>query len=435
MARKKQLLSLLLSAAISTACLTVGSYPAFAEVQTPDTPVHIQMQGDANNDGSVDSYDSLLVLRQSVGYNDISEENLPYCDLDNDNELTSVDALLILMKSVNSDTGEILCETGINAICGDTVKIDAKIVPENKNSKVTFKFIPDKTISKDGSGQTVLEVSNTGRIKAYHPGTSTVTIKASNGATAQCKVTVQDLTTQQTITAAGKNLTVNKRMMMKNECYDYTYDFEKIDGIVVHSTATPGVMAETWYSAWNKPNIEACVHAFLDDKGVCQYLPLEQIAWHAGSPANKTYLDFEICEPAGFYYSNNSITNYNVAAQQKYFDKIWTNATVYTAYLCKTYNLTSKNVISHAEAGKMKIGTNHGDPDHWFVLHGRNMNDFRKDVQAILDSGAISATEPKVVKNIPLASASTSTSDYFDIHTEVTPFDMFKVWGDDSLRY
>ena len=132
---------------------------------------------------------------------------------------------------------------------------------------------------------------------------------------------------------------------------------------------------------------------------------------------------------------NNSITNYNVAAQQKYFDKIWTNATVYTAYLCKTYNLTSKNVISHAEAGKMKIGTNHGDPDHWFVLHGRNMNDFRKDVQAILDSGAISATEPKVVKNIPLASASTSTSDYFDIHTEVTPFDMFKVWGDDSLRY
>ena len=438
MNNKHKVITKIFAVVLTAVCILSCSANANADttVATPSTPEPAEIQlGDVNHDGRVDSYDALLTLRQSVGFNEIEKDYLNYADFDGDNRITSSDALLILRKSVDLDGSFIKCTEILNVSCGDRLNVlnfHAQIVPEEKNTGVTFTYTPGDSISTDGSGCKVLETTNTGKIKAFHPGKGTVYITSSNGLTASCKVNVSDDTTHQTVTVGNNTLSVTKHMMLNNEAYDETDDFTQLKGIVVHSTATPGAKADVWYRAWNKPGTDAAVHSFLDDEGVYQYLPLEQTAWHAGQPANKYYLDFEICEPSGFYYSGNQLMDYNVNDQQEYFNKIWKNATVYTAYLCKTYGLTESDVISHAEAAKLGIGTNHGDPDHWFILHNKTMDDFRKDVRELLKNNNISITEPRIIKSAPNASGS---ADFFAENPDVTPFDMFKVWGNESLRY
>lgn len=83
-------------------------------------------------------------------------------------------------------------------------------------------------------------------------------------------------------------------------------------GIMVHSTAAPGVMAADFIDRWNKPTVEKCVHAFVDDKEVIQCLPWDVrgvhcgVAYEGGPSANRTHLSFEMCEPYDmvFHYRN-----------------------------------------------------------------------------------------------------------------------------------
>ena len=357
----------------------------------------IGKKGDVDQNGELDSYDALLILRCSVGFKDIKKKFLKNADYDEDGQITSLDSLLTLVEYVNAQP-PVIKFPDLTVACGDRFYFDAKIVPPSEGIGVTFEYETDDAESTDGSGEWVLDFTNTGKVKAHHPGKSVVTVTASNGLTAKCTVTVVDQITKQTIHVGDNTLNVTKHIMTKNDAYNETDDFEKLDGIVIHSTATPGVMADRWYKAWNKPNTDAAVHAFLDDKGVYQYLPFEQIAWHAGKPCNRTYIDFEICEPSGFYYSNNVMTDYDVKAQQDYFDKIWKNATIYTAYLCTKYGLSSDDILSHAEVGRLGIGTNHGDPDHWFIKHNKTMDGFRKEVKRLMNSGNIYISSPTVVE-------------------------------------
>ena len=50
-------------------------------------------------------------------------------------------------------------------------------------------------------------------------------------------------------------MTIHTRYMTENDCYKQNRT-HGMQGIMVHSTATPGVMAEAWYSRWNKPGVE-----------------------------------------------------------------------------------------------------------------------------------------------------------------------------------
>jgi len=67
------------------------------------------------------------------------------------------------------------------------------------------------------------------------------------------------------------------KYMTRNDCYTAGRKITP-KGIMVHSTAVPGVMAAEWFSRWNKSykageiNRQVCVHAFVDDKEVWQYL-------------------------------------------------------------------------------------------------------------------------------------------------------------------
>ncbi len=68
------------------------------------------------------------------------------------------------------------------------------------------------------------------------------------------------------------------RFMTGNDCFNCNRSIE-VKGIMIHSTAEPGIMAEDWFDLWNKSykkgdfERQVCVHCFSDDKNVCQYLP------------------------------------------------------------------------------------------------------------------------------------------------------------------
>ena len=113
--------------------------------------------------------------------------------------------------------------------------------------------------------------------------------------------------------------------------------------IIIHSTATPGVMAAEWFSRWNKSytegetNRQVCVHAFVDDKEVWQYLPWNHRGWHAGGKANDTHIGIEICEPGGFYYSSGEMKGYDARVNEAYFKAAWDNAINLCVFLCRVY--------------------------------------------------------------------------------------------------
>jgi N-acetylmuramoyl-L-alanine amidase len=172
---------------------------------------------------------------------------------------------------------------------------------------------------------------------------------------------------------------ITTKLMTKNDCYKAGRKI-KVKGILVHSTATPGVMASDWFSRWNKSGIAKCVHAFLDDKEVWQYLPWDMRGWHAGGPANNDYIGFEICEPK----------NLN---DKEYFAKAYKNAVDLCVMLCKQFKFTEKNILCHCEAGKLNIASDHADVMHWFPKHNKTMDDFRTDVKKAL--AAATAPKPK----------------------------------------
>src|SRR5690554_5714889 len=183
-----------------------------------------------------------------------------------------------------------------------------------------------------------------------------------------------------------------KKFMTRNDCYQANEKIE-VKGILVHSTATPGVMADEWFDMWNKSynagetNRRVCVHAFLDDEKVMQYLPWDHRGWHGGGTVSNTHIGFEICEPAGLKYDElgASLIDYDVEANEEYFRKIFKNAVDLCVLLCKKFNLTENNIITHCEAHKMGIGSNHADVMHWFPKHGESMDTFREAVRLELN--------------------------------------------------
>lgn len=94
---------------------------------------------------------------------------------------------------------------------------------------------------------------------------------------------------------------ITVKYMTANDCYKAGRTIVP-KGIMVHSTAAPGVMAAALRAQWNKPGVEKAVHAMVDDTGVIQTLPWNCRGWHAGvgpsgTSANNTHISFEICEP------------------------------------------------------------------------------------------------------------------------------------------
>lgn len=184
---------------------------------------------------------------------------------------------------------------------------------------------------------------------------------------------------------------IKTKYMTRNDCYNTDRKIAP-KGIMVHSTATPGIMAGEWFSRWNKSykakeiNRQVCVHAFIDDKEVWQYLPWNHRGWHAGGEANNSYIGFEICEPAGFTYSGSKMIGYDIKMNEDYFRKVFNRAVELCVYLCKMYGLNERDIIDHSEGARLGNASGHSDVMHWFPKHGENMNTFRAAVKEKLNS-------------------------------------------------
>lgn len=154
-------------------------------------------------------------------------------------------------------------------------------------------------------------------------------------------------------------------------------------GLVLHSTAWPEMNAQAIRDYFNAPNRGASIHAAVDDTQVVQCFPWNKIAGHVGGSFNYSHIGVEMCEPKGLVYNSNgsAIVSYN--PPEGYFKAVWNNAVDLFAQLCKQYNLDPLKdgvIVSHAEAYRRGVGSNHGDPEHWFRLEGVTMDDFRQAV-------------------------------------------------------
>ena len=57
-------------------------------------------QGDADGNGKINYVDALLILRHSIGLEELSEATVALCDVDKNGKLNYVDALMVLRYSI-----------------------------------------------------------------------------------------------------------------------------------------------------------------------------------------------------------------------------------------------------------------------------------------------------------------------------------------------
>lgn len=186
-------------------------------------------------------------------------------------------------------------------------------------------------------------------------------------------------------------LTFYQQLATKNPCYKQGKYRDKTTHLILHSTwadnpnlkryVTPddGWLGENIYrNGWNTPTEDTLVHAVIGKNKngfveAYQIAPWKMRVWGCGGDANGYAIQVEMCEDKslGLGYAKEC---YNVAV--KLF-----------AHLAKVYNIPTANIWSHDEAGKKGQASDHDDPEHWWkaVKWKVSMDDFRRDVQALLD--------------------------------------------------
>lgn len=185
---------------------------------------------------------------------------------------------------------------------------------------------------------------------------------------------------------------IKKCILVNNSCYKKASKMVP-KGIVVHSTGAnnpylkryvqpdDGILGKNQYNNdWNRRGVNACVNAFIgkDKNGVVrcyQTLPFDYMPWGCASGKkgsyNYTHIQFEICEDA--------------LKDEKYFNDAFGVAIDFCAYLCKEYNISVDNIVSHHESYLKGYGSNHADCDHWLKKFNKNMDWFRNEVKAKLE--------------------------------------------------
>ena len=144
-----------------------------------------------------------------------------------------------------------------------------------------------------------------------------------------------------------------------------------------------------------------------------QTMPWDYRPWGCGSGSkgscNSGWIQFEICED-----------NLN---DKNYFNKVYQEACEITAYLCDMYNLDPHGyqtlngvkvpvILCHQDSYKLGLGGNHGDVYHWFRKYGKDMDDVRNDVAALMKGSGSATTTPETpsIPSTPTTPETPSTS-------------------------
>lgn len=163
--------------------------------------------------------------------------------------------------------------------------------------------------------------------------------------------------------------------------------------IIVHSTGCGYTSKDSLWTAHNKPGANA-EHGLVDDSGSYITLPFNLRGSHVGSKGNMISVGFEICEPKNIAYKDVAHTSVDTAKYnpddiniQNDFTCRYNNGVELCAYIMQKTGIGIDKVLSHAEAYKKGIASNHADVGHWFPLFGKNMDSFRSDVLSFISGG------------------------------------------------
>ena len=182
-----------------------------------------------------------------------------------------------------------------------------------------------------------------------------------------------------------------KSILTKNSCYVAGKTIT-VKGLMLHSVGCSQPSASAFIKSWDNPNIQACVHGFIDANtgDVYQTLPWNHRGWHAGGTANNTHIGVEMCEPDCIKYTSGAnFTCSDVSRAKAMVERTYKSAVELFAHLCKEYSLNPLAdgvIISHSEGNKRGVSSNHADPEHlWKGLNlPYTMDGFRKDVKAAM---------------------------------------------------
>lgn len=152
--------------------------------------------------------------------------------------------------------------------------------------------------------------------------------------------------------------------------------------LVLHSVGCPQPSAAVFARQWQTARYFA--HAVLQADGtVYQVLPWDYLCCHVGA-ANAYSIGVEMTEPDCIRYIGGATfvcSDWARAIAQ--VTGTYNTAVALFAQLCTQFGLDPRSdIISHAEASAMGIGTDHADPEHlWRQLgRGYTMDGFRRDV-------------------------------------------------------
>lgn len=152
--------------------------------------------------------------------------------------------------------------------------------------------------------------------------------------------------------------------------------------LVLHSVGCPQPSAAVFARQWQTARYFA--HAVLQADGtVYQVAPWDSRLMHVGA-ANAYSIGVEMTEPDCIRYTGGATFVCSDRARAvAQVTGTYNTAVALFAQLCTQFGLDpNKDIISHAEASAMGIGTNHADPEHlWRQLGmGFTMDGFRRDV-------------------------------------------------------
>lgn len=146
------------------------------------------------------------------------------------------------------------------------------------------------------------------------------------------------------------------------------------------------------------------------DVTTIQSMPWDFRPWGCGSgpkgSCNSGWIQFEICE--------DGLNN------KEYFEKVYKEACEITAYLCDMFDIDPHgtsilngvevpNILCHQDSYRLRLGSNHGDIYHWFLKFGKDMDDVRNDVAALLPQ--------KITPITPEPAPEPSTNEMYRVRT------------------
>lgn len=185
-----------------------------------------------------------------------------------------------------------------------------------------------------------------------------------------------------------------KNIAVNSECYKESKKMIP-QGIVIHSTGVNEPRLDRYMSIVNRFE-QICGHAYVginNDNELCvtEVLPLDICCKDIGYGQkgsfnnNPPYIQLEICE--------------DCLMDDDYYIAVFDIAAEYCAYLCRTFGLDIRKIVSHKEAYEMGFGSNYHDPEYWMRNFGETMGDFRRKVASILNISDISDIDDVVGKD------------------------------------